>query len=75
MDGADFGRMQPAPLMTVREVARQLHVSDRTVWSITVPRGTLPAVRIGRSVRYCPHAVQDWMQMQMSGVNAKLLSA
>ena len=37
-------------LLTYREAARLLQVSDRTVWTL-VDRGDLPAVRFGRTVR------------------------
>jgi len=45
---------QPSPLklLTVAQAAELLSVSERTLWSITAPRGTVPAVRIGRLVRY-----------------------
>ena len=39
-------------LLTVREAAAFLVLSERKVWSITAPRGDLPAVRINRSIRY-----------------------
>ena len=40
-------------LLTPREAARALAVCERTLWSWT-RRGELPAVRIGRAVRYDP---------------------
>lgn len=39
-------------LLTVREAAAALSVCEKTLWSLTAPRGPLPAVRLGRSVRY-----------------------
>ncbi len=46
----------PAPmpklLVTARDAARLLSVCEKTLWSLTAPRGPLPAVRIGRAVRY-----------------------
>lgn len=41
----------PALLVDAREAARRLAISSRTLWTLT-RRGELPAVRIGRSVRY-----------------------
>lgn len=38
-------------LLTAREAAAWLHVSDRTLWSLT-QAGTVRCVRLGRSVRY-----------------------
>ena len=38
-------------LMTTREAARALSISERTLWSLT-QRGEIPCVRLGRLVRY-----------------------
>lgn len=38
-------------LVTPREAATALSVCEKTLWSLT-KRGELPAVRIGRMVRY-----------------------
>jgi excisionase family DNA binding protein len=43
----------PARLLTTREAADYLRVSTRTLFSLSA-RGELPAVRIGRAVRYRP---------------------
>ena len=43
----------PTPLLTYPEVAKLLHVTDRTVWQL-VKDGKLRAVRFGRSVRVDP---------------------
>jgi excisionase family DNA binding protein len=42
-----------ALLLTAAEAARRLSVSPRTLWGLT-DRGEVPAVRIGRAVRYDP---------------------
>lgn len=75
MDGISFEKLERTPLMTLKELARLCHLSERTIWANTEPRGTIPVVRIGRSVRYCPNAVQEWMRRQMTGVNSTSLSA
>lgn len=41
-----------ARLLTAREAAERLSICERKLWSLTVPRGRLPCVRIARSVRY-----------------------
>lgn len=41
----------PRLLVTPREAAKILSLCEKTLWSLT-KRGELPAVRIGRSVRY-----------------------
>ena len=35
-----------------REAAKALGISERMLWSLTAPRGTIPAVRIGTCVLY-----------------------
>lgn len=57
-------QLQPsAPLMTSREAAAVLRVSERTLWSLTKPRGPLAAVRVGkRSVRYAADDIQRYME-------------
>ena len=39
-------------LLTTREAAAFLGLSERKVWSLTAPRGPLPAIRISRSIRF-----------------------
>ena len=38
-------------LLTIRDTARALAICEKSVWSLTRD-GRLPAVRIGRAVRY-----------------------
>ena len=38
-------------LVTAREAARALSISERTLWTLT-QRGEIPCVRFGRLVRY-----------------------
>lgn len=47
-----------------REAAQALGISERTLWSLTAPRGPLPCVKIGRSVRYCPDALKAYLASQ-----------
>jgi excisionase family DNA binding protein len=54
-------------LLTPREAAEALAVSERTLWSLTWPRGPIRAVRIGRSVRYAPDALRAWVDAQSDG--------
>jgi len=48
-------------MLTVRAAAKVLAVSDRTLWTLT-DRGEIPAVRIGRSVRYDPRDLTRWIE-------------
>jgi excisionase family DNA binding protein len=63
-DGITRGQLQvaeiPKLLLTPREAAAALCISERSLWSLT-RSGTVPAVRIGRSVRYDPVALQAWI--------------
>lgn len=51
------------PLLTVRDAARALAVSPRTIWTLT-DRGLLPCIRINRSVRYSPRDVAALVDRQ-----------
>jgi excisionase family DNA binding protein len=48
-------------LLTPREAARVLAVSERTLWGLT-RSGQIPCVRIGRSVRYDPADLRRWIE-------------
>ena len=48
-------------LLTAKESARLLSVSQRTIYAITEPRGPLPCVRIGsRGIRYSRAAFEEF---------------
>ena len=64
MDGDKNVTSVRLPLMTSQQVAKFLQVSERTLWELTEPRGPIPAVRIGRSVRYVPEAIEMWLSTQ-----------
>ena len=51
----------PRVLVTRAEAARMLSVSERMVWRLTA-EGVLPAVRIGRCVRYRPSDIACWAE-------------
>ncbi len=57
--------MQPL-LVTPHVAAKMLSVSERTLWSITAPRGDLACVRVGRSVRYSLAALRVWIDAQQA---------
>jgi excisionase family DNA binding protein len=54
-------------LLRPREAAQWLKISERTLWSLT-QRGELPAVRIGRSVRYDLTDLVAFVEARKSGV-------
>lgn len=48
------------PLLKPKEAAAVLAISARTLWTLT-NCGAVPAVRIGRNVRYDPLALREWI--------------
>lgn len=58
-----------ALLLTPRETARALAISERKLWSLTKD-GAIPHVKIGRSVRYPADKLREWLVGQMRGGDA-----
>jgi excisionase family DNA binding protein len=58
-------------LLKPREAARRLQVSERTLWANTVPRGDIPAVRIGNCVRYSEDALAEFAVRQTSTLQGR----
>lgn len=57
----------PRLLLTARDAARALAISEKTLWSLTTPRGSIPAIRVGeRSLRYSVRALEDWIARQLA---------
>ena len=54
-------------LWLARDVAKFTKLSERTIFTMTA-NGTLPAIRIGRSVRYRPAAVMEALRKLEGGV-------
>jgi excisionase family DNA binding protein len=54
-----------ALLMTSRDAAKALAVSERTLWGLT-QAGELRCVRIGRAVRYDPDDLKEWIKAKKS---------
>lgn len=53
-------------LIPARDAARLLAVSERTLWSITHPRGSIVPVRIGSRCLYSPETLRQWITLQMA---------
>jgi predicted DNA-binding transcriptional regulator AlpA len=51
----------PTLLWKADEAAAAIQVCEKTLWSLTAPRGPIPCVRLGRSIRYSPAAIQRWI--------------
>ena len=60
-------------LIPARDAARMLSVSERTLYSMTSPRGPIAPVRIGRAdsgnprVLYSVEMLRAWIAAQVSG--------
>lgn len=52
-------------LLTSRQTAAYLNISERSLWSHTVPRGDIPCVRIGTAVRYDQASLEHWVRKQI----------
>lgn len=52
-------------LLTPRETAQVLSVCEKTLWSLTRPRGPIPCLRLGRSVRYSVEALREYVARQV----------
>ena len=57
----------PKLLLTVREAAAALSVSERTLWGLTAPRGDLPCVRVGARVLYSVDTLRAWVAKRQEG--------
>lgn len=54
-------------LLSAREAARALSICEKTLWSMTTPRGDLPCVRIGTRVLYDPADLAAWIDTKKKG--------
>ncbi len=48
-------------LLTSRQAAKALAISERTLWGLTAPRGPIPVVPIGRAIRYALEDLRDFV--------------
>lgn len=55
-------------LLTAREAAEILTISPRHLWDLT-KRGVLPAIKIGRSVRYARADIDAFIAKSRTGRN------
>ena len=47
-------------LLTPREAAQALSVSERTLYNLTAPRGDIPVIKSGQLVRYVVDDLKVW---------------
>jgi len=63
----DQAPTMPALLLSARDAARSLGVCEKTLWSVTQPRGDIPCVRISRRVLYDPRDLLAWIDKRKGG--------
>ncbi len=59
--GVTAGQTVPPLLVSPRQAARMLAICERTLYTLT-KAGEIPAVRIGRCVRYSVTELQEWVR-------------
>ena len=64
-----FGKengMQDDALLTIKDVAGALRLSERTVWRKEVTGELPPAIRIGGAVRWSASSVREWINRKQA---------
>ena len=61
-----------AQLMTVREVAAYLRVTEKTIYRL-LGRGKIPATRVGHHWRFYRALIDEWLQQKSVGARVKIL--
>ncbi len=51
-------------LLSAREAAKALSISERTLWSFTQPRGSIPSVKIGSRILYSVDALRKMIEAE-----------
>lgn len=55
-------------LLNAHDAAKAMGgICEKTLWSMTWPRGELPCVRIGRRVLYDPRDITAWIDKRKEG--------
>ena len=58
-------------LLTPRDAAKALAISEKTLWTLSAPRGPIPTIRVGeRSIRYSVAALQRWIDSEQTAAAA-----
>ena len=53
-------------LVSARDAAELLAISERTLWSLTAPRGPIACVNAGNRVLYSRETLCEWIQNEES---------
>ncbi|MBI9018596.1 MAG: helix-turn-helix domain-containing protein [Phycisphaerae bacterium] len=49
-------------LISIKIAANYLGICERKLWELTMPRGDIPCIEIGRSIRYDMDDLKNWVQ-------------
>lgn len=58
-------------LLSVRETSKMLGISERTLWTVTAPRGQLVSCKIGGRVLYSPKAIERFIDQQEANTESQ----
>ena len=61
-------RVSPPMLLSMRDAARTLGISERTLWTLVHER-QFPHVRLGRRLMFSRAALEAWIASQQVGGN------
>ena len=54
-------------LLPAPQAAAALSVCEKTLWTLTQPRGSIPCIHVGRRVLYDPRDLLAWIDQQKGG--------
>lgn len=54
-------------LLSAREAAKALSISEKSLWLYSSPRGPIPVVRLGSRVLYDPRDLRAWIEGAKTG--------
>jgi predicted DNA-binding transcriptional regulator AlpA len=54
-------------LLSAREAAKLLSISERSLWRFSTPRGEIPVVRLGGRVLYSVRDLETWIAGKTHG--------
>jgi hypothetical protein len=61
----------PTLALRAREAAKALSISERTLWSLTSPRGPIQAKRVGSAVIYPIENLKAWLGAAPAGTGER----
>ena len=65
---SQLGSAQPDKLLlSTADASKALSICEKSLFNYSIPRGTLPKIKIGSRVMYSPADLQSWIDEQKSG--------